>query len=125
MELLAEFLGQVGRHEAVAEPIEDLGLENVDADVEAIVAGTLVPGGGTAEQVLADLDVAGPAAAALGDAGDREAWSLLRPERPVASRIGAGIVASRLRSTPRSSGESSTILAWEGAAVAAPFSAAE
>src|SRR5437762_1304491 len=57
--------------------------QRVEADVEAVAAGTAVARGGTAEQIGADFDVAGPAFAALGQPGDQEARPLARPERLV------------------------------------------
>jgi hypothetical protein len=51
----------------MAKPIEDRSLEDTDANVQAIAAGALVPGGGTAEQVLADVGIAPAARAALGE----------------------------------------------------------
>ena len=96
MELLAEGLEQIRRHEAVLQPVQDRRLQGVDADIEAVVTGPLVPGRGTAEQVLADLHVAGFAAAALGEAGDEEAGPLTLPEGLLGPEIRAGIAGEFL-----------------------------
>ena len=58
MERLTELLEQLGSHQLGLEGGQQSVLEAFDSDVQAIVAGALVPGGGAAEQVLADLDIA-------------------------------------------------------------------
>src|ERR1019366_7499346 len=69
VERLAELLEQIRGHQLRFEGAQDSVLEVSDSDVQAIAAGALVPGGGAAEQVLADLDVATAAGPALGETG--------------------------------------------------------
>ena len=60
-----------------------------------LVAGALVAGGGAAEEVLADLDVAATADPALGEPGHQVARPLPRPEGPVVGDVGPRIAGHR------------------------------
>nr|WP_249138247.1 hypothetical protein [Caulobacter sp. S6] len=65
-ELLAEFLEQGRVHQVVAQGVQNARLELVAADIDPVVAGTLVARGRAAELILGDHAVAAAATAAAG-----------------------------------------------------------
>ncbi len=87
VELRAELPEEFGHHQPLPRAVEDRSLENVDPDVETVIAGAAIAHGGTAEQMFADLHVAGPAGATFGKAGNKKTWPLPFPERPIALRV--------------------------------------
>ena len=72
-ELLAKDLEQFGLHQLGAQTRKNDLLERLDTNVEMTAAGPTIAGGGAAEQVGADLDIARIALAALAEAGYQEA----------------------------------------------------
>ena len=86
-ELGAELLEQRRIHQVRPKPAQHRRLERIPPDVEPVVAGTLVPRGRAAEQVLRDQGVAAAADAALGQPGEQ----MLRPP-PIEQRVRACLV---------------------------------
>lgn len=81
MEFFAKSFKEVWCHQTMAQSAEDDFFKGIEADVEPILAGPAIAGGGTTEQIGADFDIARSALAAFGEAGDQEARALPCPKR--------------------------------------------